>query len=89
MQTNASAKYNRLLTIEHELGHAARAAGAVLIWALLTAGAIALVLSLIPRLHPDRKGFFNRFEYCFLNYGLPWWFVIELVLWLTTHRWSP
>ena len=67
----------------------AREIGGILMWALLTATAIALLLSLIPPLNPDRKGFFNRFGYCFLNYGLPWWFVIELVLWLTTHRWVP
>jgi enolase len=30
MQTNASTKYNRLLTIEHELGDAARDSGALL-----------------------------------------------------------
>jgi hypothetical protein len=61
-------------------------AGHVLIWALLTASAIALLLSLVPRLHPDRKGLFSRFGYCFLNYGLPAWFAIEAVFWLATRR---
>jgi len=35
----------------------AREIALMLIWALVASGIIALVLSLIPRLHPDRKGF--------------------------------
>ena len=67
----------------------AREAGGVLIWALVTAGPIALLLALIPRLQSDRKGFYNHFGYCFLNYGLPAWFVIEVILFLATRRWVP
>jgi hypothetical protein len=67
----------------------AREAGRIVIWALLTAVTIALLLSFIPKLTPDRKGFFNRLGYCFLNYGLPAWFVIELILFLATRRWIP
>jgi hypothetical protein len=67
----------------------AREAGRIVIWALLTAGTIALLLSFIPRLAPDRKGIFNRLGYCFLNYGLPAWFVIEAILFLATRRWVP
>ena len=66
-----------------------REIASMLIWALVVSGTIALVLSLIPRLNPDRKGFFNRVGYCCLNYGLPAWFVIEAILWLATRRWVP
>jgi len=66
-----------------------RMIGMILIRALLTAGTIALLLSFIPRLAPGRKGFVSRFGYCFLNYGLPAWFVIEAILFLATRRWVP
>jgi hypothetical protein len=67
----------------------AREIGRIVIWALLTSGNIAVLLSFIPRLAPDRKGIFNRFGYCFVNYGLSAWFVIEAILFLTTRRWIP
>ena len=67
----------------------AHEAWTVLIEALLTATTVGLLLSLIPVLHADRKGFFNRFGYFFLNYGLPCWLAFEFVLWLAKHRWIP
>jgi hypothetical protein len=67
----------------------ARELAFIFVWALATAAAIAAPLSLIPALQPERKHIWGRFGYAFANWGLPAWCVIELLLWLTTHRWVP
>jgi hypothetical protein len=57
--------------------------------ALLVAAIIATPLSMIPALQPARKHFWQRFGYAFMNWGVPVWCVIELLLWLITKRWVP
>jgi ABC-type tungstate transport system substrate-binding protein len=59
------------------------------LYALVVATAIALPLSLIPALHPQRKHFWKRFRYAFANWSLPACVVIELLYWLLTRRWIP
>jgi len=66
-----------------------REVGSILVWALLVSGTGAALLSMIPALVPDRKGYFARFGYCLSNYSLPGWFALEAVFWLITHRWVP
>jgi len=57
--------------------------------ALAITTAIALLLSLIPVLQPERKHFWQRFRYSFANWSLPACAVIELLFWLITGRWIP
>ena len=57
--------------------------------ALVVATAIALPLSLVPALQPQRKHFWERFRYAFANWSLPACCAIELVFWLITKRWIP
>lgn len=61
----------------------------IFILALVIAAIIALPLSMIPGLLPQRKYFLERFRYAIVNWGLPGCCVVELVFWLITHRWIP
>jgi len=57
--------------------------------AVVIAAIIALPLSMIPALLPQRKHFLERFSYAFVNWGLPACCAVELVFWLITKRWIP
>ena len=61
----------------------------IFILAIVIAAIIALPLSMIPALLPQRKHFWERFCYAFENWGLPACCAIELVFWLITKRWIP
>jgi len=61
----------------------------IVLSALVVAAIIATPLSMIPALQPARKHFWKRFGYAFSNWGVPMWCLLELLYWLTMHRWFP
>jgi hypothetical protein len=67
----------------------AQEAGGALILALVMAGTFALLRSLIPGPHADRKVWFEHFRHCFVDYSFPGWCVSETHLMVGTGRWVP
>jgi hypothetical protein len=79
--------YRRKIMTKHELFTIAQALFFILVSALGAAAAVAMLLSLIQVLQPQRKHYWERFRYSFANWTLPACVVIELVFWLITGRW--